>query len=150
MKPQTKKIALLILLLMAVRPFAAQSERPEAEKSRILSLENAWNQAQWRKDAAALNMLLAPDILYVDYQGRLLSRTEYVTELLSPTLHPAKIFSDSMSVHLYAGVAVVNGIYNESGVKNGKSYSERTRFTDTWLRRGDTWVCVASQETLLN
>jgi ketosteroid isomerase-like protein len=144
-----KKLALLFLLL-AVFPLSAQIEHPDADKRRILSLENAWNQAQWQKDAAALNMLLAPDLIYVDYDGTLMGRSEYIADLLSPSVHPLKIFSESMSVHVYAGVAVVNGVYNESGVKNGKPYTERTRFTDTWVRRGETWVCVAGQETSIH
>jgi hypothetical protein len=95
-------------------------------------------------------MLLAPDLVYVAYDGTLKGRSEYIATLLSPTLHPTKIFSDSMNVRLYAGVVVVSGIYTETGVKSGKSYSVRTRFTDTWIRRGEIWVCVASQATLVN
>jgi len=150
MRPPRKQFALLVLLLITSSPFLAQTERPEAEKHRLLSLENAWNQAQWQKDTAALNMLLAPDLIYVEYDGTLMGRSEYISTLLSPTLHPTKIFSDSMNVHLYTGVAVVNGIYTEKGVRNGKAYSVRSRFTDTWIRRGETWVCVASQATLAN
>jgi hypothetical protein len=55
-----------------------------------------------------------------------------------------------MNVNLYEGVAVVNGIYRESGEKNGKPYMLRERFTDTWLRREDKWICVASQSTLIS
>jgi hypothetical protein len=57
--------------------------------------------------------------------------------------------NESMSVHLYRAVAVVNGVCRESGVKNGKPYSVRMRFTDTWVRRNESWICVASQSTLI-
>ncbi len=94
-------------------------------------------------------MLLDPDLIYVEYDGTLLRKTEYIANLLSPSLRPAKIVSESMKVHVYREFAVVNGVYQENGLKKGKPYSVRVRFTDTWLRRDQTWVCVASQSTPL-
>jgi Domain of unknown function (DUF4440) len=95
-------------------------------------------------------MLLAPDLIYVEYDGSLMSRAEYLASLLSPSVHPERIVSESMSVHEYGMFAVANGIYHENGIRNGKPYSIRTRFTDTWLRRDQTWVCVASQSTAIS
>jgi len=53
-----------------------------------------------------------------------------------------------MSVRIIGAVAVVSGVCRETGVKNGKPYAVRMRFTDTWLRRGDSWVCLASHSTV--
>jgi uncharacterized protein DUF4440 len=64
------------------------------------------------------------------------------------SLQPAQIVSESMHVHLYGTVAVVNGVYRETGLKNGKPYQLRERFTDTWIRLGNSWQCVASHSTL--
>ncbi len=60
----------------------------------------------------------------------------------SPALRPARIVNESATVHLYGAVAVVNGVCRESGIKNGRPYALRERFTDTWVRRSDSWVCV--------
>jgi hypothetical protein len=54
-----------------------------------------------------------------------------------------------MTIHPHGCVAVVCGVCRESGVKNGKSYALRERFMDTWIRRNDSWVCVASQSSLV-
>jgi ketosteroid isomerase-like protein len=140
----------LLALSLAVRVLAAQSAGLDPDKTRIIALENAWNQAEWQKDQAALSMLLAPDLIYVEYDGTLMNRTEYLASMLSASLHPSRITNDSISVHVYVGFAVANGVYRENGVKNGKPYSVHTRFTDTWIRRNQIWVCVASQSTRLN
>lgn len=137
---------MLFLVSILAGISVAQSDT-DFDKRRIISLENAWNQAQWQKDRTALDMLLDPDLIYVEYDGTLMGKTEYVANLLSPSLHPAKIVSESMNVHIYSEFAVVTGVYRENGVKNGRPYSVRMRFTDTWLRRNKTWVCVASQST---
>src|SRR5271163_2668297 len=142
------KLFLILLVLEAPR-FSAQSiAQPDTEQARILTLENAWNQAVQQKDAAALKMLLAPDLIYVDYEGALMNKAEYLASVRSTALKPARIMNESMNVHFYGAVAVVNGVCRESGTKNGKPYALRERFTDTWVRRGDSWVAVASQSTL--
>jgi ketosteroid isomerase-like protein len=139
----------LLGLLAAPRINAQSSTPPDAEQARILTLENAWNQAVQQKDAAALKMLLASDLIYVEYDGTLMNKAEYLASVQSPTLHPVRIVNESMDVRLYGVVAVVNGVYRESGVKNGKPYTLRERFTDTWVRRGNNWACVASESTLI-
>jgi ketosteroid isomerase-like protein len=138
------------LLLLAAPRFGAQSGvQPDPEQARILSLENAWNQAVQQKDTAALQLLLSPDLVYVEYDGTLMGKAPYMAGILSPAQRPERVVSESMTVHLYGSVAVVNGMYLENGVRKGKPYALRERFTDTWVRHGNTWMCVASQSTLI-
>lgn len=145
-----RKLFLLLLLLLAMTLFNAQSALLEADKRRILSLENAWNQAVHQKDVRALNMLLGADLVYVDFDGKLMDKAAYLASVRSETLQPERIVSESMNVHLYGAVVVVNGVYRENGIKNKKPYVLRERFTDTWIRQRESWICVASHSTLTN
>jgi ketosteroid isomerase-like protein len=140
----------VLLVLLAPTRFIAQSTaQPDPERDRILSLENAWNQAVRQKDAVALRLLVAPDLIFVDWDGTLMNKVEYLASVESAGLHPAHIVIQSMSVHHYSSVAVVNGVSRESGMNKGKAYLLLERFTDTWVRRGDSWLCVASQSTVM-
>jgi len=144
------KLLPVLVLLLAVPDFHAQDTgQAGADQARVLALENAWNQAVQQKDEAALKLLLGPDLVYVDYDGTIMDKTVYLASVRSQTLHAARIVSEAMKVNIYGGVAVVNGVYRENGLKNGKPYSLRERFTDTWVLQHQTWVCVASQSTLL-
>jgi ketosteroid isomerase-like protein len=144
------KLLPVLVLLLAVPDFHAQDTgQAGADQVRILALENAWNQAVQQKDEAGLKLLLGPDLVYVDYDGTIMDKTAYLASVRSQTLHAARIVSESMKVSIYGGVAIVNGVYRENGLKNGKPYSLRERFTDTWVLQHQTWVCVASQSTLL-
>jgi ketosteroid isomerase-like protein len=143
------KLLSVFLLLAAPQLKAQDSAQLDPERARILTLENAWNQAVQQKDASALGILLAPDLIYVEYDGTLMNKGQYLASVHSPSMQPLHIVNESSSVHLYGMVAVVNGICRENGVKNGKAYTLRERFTDTWVRRGDNWVSVASQSTLI-
>jgi ketosteroid isomerase-like protein len=139
----------VLLLLMAPRFDGQRTVEPDSEQSRILSLENAWNQAVQQKDATALKILLGPELVYVDYDGKLMDKTEYLASVQAQSsLHPGRIMNESMKVYVFDAVAVVNGVYREDGAKNGKPYVLRERFTDTWIRRSGSWMCVASQSTL--
>jgi len=143
-------LSLLILSLLAtVRTKAQTIEETAPEEARILTLENAWNQAVQQKDAQALKILLAPELIDVEYDGTLMNKAEYLASVESPSTHPVRIVNEGMTVHLYGIVAVVSGMCRESGVKKGKAYAVRERFTDTWVRRGDKWECVASESTLI-
>ncbi|MGO9088312.1 MAG: nuclear transport factor 2 family protein [Candidatus Sulfotelmatobacter sp.] len=141
----------LLLLLLVVPRFNAQEAAgsPQADESRILTLELAWNQAVQEKDAKALEILIAPEMVYIEYDGTLMNRAEYLASVAARSVHAEQILSEAMMVHLYGAVAVVSGVYRETGAKAGKPYLHRERFTDTWVRRGGSWLCVASQSTLI-
>jgi ketosteroid isomerase-like protein len=144
-----KLFSVFLLTLAAPRLNAQSMAQPNAEQARILSLENAWNQAAQQKDAAALKMFLAPEMVYVEYDGTLMDRAAYLASVQSPSLQAERIVNESMHVHLFGAVAVVDEVWREHGVKNGKPYALRERFTDTWVRRSESWVCVASHLTLM-
>jgi ketosteroid isomerase-like protein len=142
-------VAVFLLLLAAPRVKAQDRTPPDPEEARIRTMENAWNQAVQEKDASALKLLLAPDLIYVEYDGTLMNKTQYLASVRSTSLQPVRIVNESTNVRFYGPVAVVNGVCRENGTKNGRPYTLRERFTDTWIRRGDSWVCVASESTLI-
>ncbi len=142
------RMRVLVLAIVGLAGLQGWSQS-DVEQARILTLENAWNQAVQQKDKAALEMLLGADLVYVDYDGKMMNRAQYLTNVQSQLAQPVRIVSESMSVHLYGAAAVVSGVYRESGTKNGKPYLLRERFVDTWARRGESWVCVASDSTLI-
>jgi ketosteroid isomerase-like protein len=145
------KLFLTVLLLIVMQPigFPQVPAHPDAEQSKILALENAWNLAEERKDVKALETLLHPELVYIDYDGSMMTKGQFIASVKAPELHPEQIVNESMSAHVYGDSAVVSGIYREKGVKNGKRYLRRGRFTDTWVYQNGLWVCVASQSTLI-
>jgi Domain of unknown function (DUF4440) len=102
------------------------------------------------KDAKTLDSLLDSTLAYIDYDGALMDKAKFMASVKAPSLHPEQIVNESMTAYMYGDSAVVTGIYREKGVKNGKHYSRRGRFTDTWVNQGGTWLCAASQSTLIS
>ncbi len=143
------KTAVILFCLCAVSLTAAQANLPSAEETKILALENAWNQAEEDKDVTALDSLLDPTLVYIDYDGSFMDKAQFMASVQAPSLHPEQIVNESMSANVYGDSAVVTGVYREKGTRNGKTYLRRGRFTDTWVYRNGTWTCVASQSTLI-
>jgi len=140
---------LLAVFLLWWAPQSAAQAPADAEQTRILALENAWNLAEEHKDVKALESLLDSGLVYIDYDGSIMTKAQFIASVKEPELHPEQIVNESMTAHVYGGSAVVTGVYHEKGVKNGKAYLHRGRFTDTWVFRNGVWVCVASQSTLI-
>ncbi len=129
---------------------AQENSNTSDAQGRILALETAWNHAEESKDAAALDQLLANSLVYIDYDGSMMNKGEFLASIKGADLHPSQIINDEMSAHVYGDAAVVTGVYREKGVNKGKPYLRRGRFTDTWVRLNGTWQCVASQSTLIS
>lgn len=138
-----------LLLCLTLAAAAPLPDDLDAAQTRILALENAWNQAEEHKDVNALDSLLDPTLVYVDYDGSMMGKAQFMASIKLPSLHPEQIVNESMTAHVYGDSAVVTGIYREKGQKNGKPYLRRGRFTDTWVFHQGNWVCVASQSTLI-
>jgi ketosteroid isomerase-like protein len=143
---------LTLLLAVAVLAFAVLIQgraRASDEETQIIQLERSWNQAEMGRDAGAMASLVDDTLVYVDYDGSIMNRKEYLRSVANPAASPDHIYDEGMKVHVYSNAGVVSGVYRETGVTKGKPYTRRARFTDTWIKQSGQWKCVASQSTLI-
>ena len=143
-------VSVLVLLgVCAVLGAARQATKPNGEEGRIIALESAWDQAEQNKDAAALANLLADNIVYVDYDGSISTKQQFLADVKSADITGEQINNEGVTVHLYGNVAVSTGIYRDKGMEKGKVFSRRGRFTNVWLNQNGKWECISSQSTLI-
>jgi ketosteroid isomerase-like protein len=143
---------LILLLVVAALAFTARIQgRAKAadDETQLIQLERSWNQAEMGRDAGAIASLFDDTLVYVDYDGSLRNRAEYLRSVASPSSSPEHIYDEGMKVHVYSNAGVVSGVYRETGTTKGKTYTRRARFTDTWIKQSGQWKCVASQSTLI-
>jgi ketosteroid isomerase-like protein len=138
----------LLTTLMLPASMHAQAAQ-DSDSARVLALENLWNQAEVAKDASALDHLLADDFTFVDIDGSMKNKVQFLDGVKNPVEHIETIGNDSLKTHGYRDTVIVSGTYHEKGTLNGKAYLHRGRFTDTWVRQGSSWMCVASHSTLM-
>lgn len=141
---KTKFLA-LSLSAFAVVAFAVHGQNSTADESgHIVALETAWNHALEVKDTAALQMLLANNMIALDSDGTLMNKAAYLAGIKTPDYQPGQVTHEKINVHTFGDTAVVSGVYREKSVENGKPVVHRSSFVDTWVKQDGTWQCVAS------
>jgi ketosteroid isomerase-like protein len=143
-----RKVLVVVLLLDAMLMHAQVSDL-EAEKSKLIALENAWNQAQIQRNGQALNSLLADTFVYTDWDGTVLNKASFTADMNDPSVETTVVANSDVDVYFYPGVAVVTGMYHTKGLNKGKPFDHHGRFTDTWIRAGGNWKCVASHTNII-
>lgn len=145
MRTHAATLLCVCVLICCATASRSQSSDDNAARTRILALEHAWNQAEAFKDLKALDSILDNALLYVDEDGSLLTKAEFLSRVKSA--HLQKVVTQSMSVSVFGDTAVVTGVYEAEFFKDGRVKIARGRFVDTWTLRNSTWVCVAAQST---
>ena len=76
-------------LLFAALSVAAQDQRDSAaNQSKSIAFENAWNQAEERKDARALDALMDNSLVYNDYDGTVKTKADFLASVKAAGLGP--------------------------------------------------------------
>ena len=127
----------------------SQAFDKHSEQSKIIALENAWNQAQIHRDGDALNRLVADTFVYTDWDGTVMSKEKFIADSKDPSFETTSVANDDVEVYFYPGVAVVTGAYHGKGTNKSKPFDHHGRFTDTWISSNGQWVCVASHTNLM-
>lgn len=145
-----KHCRLILLLLLALHGLVrAQAPHASATESKLIALENAWNQAQLHHDAKALENLVGDHFIYTDTDGSVMNKTQFLADAKDPDYRATSAANSNVKIDLYDNTAVVSGSYHTVGTYKGKAFDHRGRFTDTWIFLNGQWQCVASHTTLL-
>lgn len=143
-----KSVAFMaVFAVVATCLCGAQEKGDAAVASRIVALEKAWNQAYKMGDTHALDTILDDSIVLINDDGSLQSKREFLKSVTATNSQEQQVAPESMNVHVFGDTAIATGVFRAKGVEGGKSYVRRERFVDTWIRKGDKWVCVATNAT---
>jgi len=130
---------------------ARDQPKRSGEEGRVAALESAWDQAEQTKDANALAGLLADSLVYIDYDGSMSTKQQFLDTVKSAAMTGEQINNEEVTMRLFSNnnVAVSTGIYRDKNIKKGKPFQHQKRFTNVWIKDGGTWKCVSSQSTLI-
>jgi len=147
-----KQACIVLLAVCAASVCArAQTDAEAATKSKIVALEQSWNQAYKSGDTKALDSILDDAIVLVNDDGSMQNKAEFLSSVKSskaePTAQQQQVAPEAFSVHVHGNVAIATGVMRVKGIEGGKSYTRRERFVDTWLLKNGTWVCIGTDAT---
>lgn len=141
-----------VLLFFVITSFAsAQASGDSAVESKIMALEQLWNQAYKSADTKALDSILDERIVLVNDDGSVQTKAEFLTSVKTaaalPTAQQQQVSPESLKVHVYGNIAIATGVMRVKGSENGKPYTRRERFVDTWMLKGSNWLCIGTNAT---
>jgi Domain of unknown function (DUF4440) len=142
--------ALALLLLLAPLALAQDSPGTAGDESKVIALENLWNQMQIQHDADAMSKMLDADFVFTDYDGTVMNKAQFLASIRDTSTELSVEVSENMKLHRHGGTVVVVGATHEKGSFKGKRYERQGRFTDTWLNENGQWICIASHLGLLS
>ncbi len=132
-------LVLLFAVLTLLAPVRAQSSLPGGlDEARL-----AYDHAQATGDRAALESLLAHDYLIFSSTGKLRDRAWLIESFCAAGTHnnPFTVQKPFTRI-LSPDSAILGGWAELSGTENGKPFSQKLRFADTWARRNGRWQVV--------
>ena len=128
--------------------------RPQADSDRssadVLAAEQARFAAMTRADIAALDTLLAGDLIYTHTTGNVETKEQFLESLRVRRIHYERITPRELQLRRpTSNVAVITG-RARVGVTLADGRQEfDIRFTDVLVRRGDRWQTAIWQSTRL-
>ena len=126
----------------------AYAQQVSATQKAVFALEEAWTQALIRRDTVAFKRITAPNLVYTEDNVVMNQR-----QLIEAVVTGDKVDwagNEGMKLYDYTPVAVVTGVLVTRGRnKQGKQFTNRYRFTDTWLYRNGRWQVIAAQDYLI-
>jgi ketosteroid isomerase-like protein len=137
---------LFLSLSLALPQTFAQSD---GDETKIIALENLWNQIQIAHDADAMEKMLDDDFVLTDFDGSVLNKAQFLATVRDKSNQLTLETTQDMKLHRHGDIVVVTGATHEKGTAKGKPYEHHGRFTDTWIKHDSQWLCIASQLSLI-
>jgi RNA polymerase sigma factor (sigma-70 family) len=144
------------LVAIAITTAGAFALEPQGEKSpsagdakhELLELMRAWTKALVQSDAATMDRLLAYEMVGTDPGGGLWDKSKYLEHVKGNAFHIESAELEDCKVHVYGDAAVVTNLFS-SNVNSKQWPYVVQRSTSTWIRRHETWQCVAWQTMVI-
>ncbi len=137
---------LLVIVLILPVIVAGQSNkganRVEAE---LMQLERDIGQANIRRDKAFFERVEGDEFIFTDSAGGITTKTEDVASLDKPPgeFRLVSYDLDDMKVSVYGKTAVVTGRTTTVSRGKDREITNRSRFTDVFVKRSGRWQIVA-------
>jgi ketosteroid isomerase-like protein len=129
--------ALIALMLAATAP-----------DDSLTAFADAFDRAQLAQDRAAMERMVADDLVFVDGSGKRQGKKEFIEGWMTPgDRYDPLVLVDRVIVPLGPDAGVVNAETNLTGISGGKRFASHFRYADSFRRVGGKWQVAHIQVT---
>jgi ketosteroid isomerase-like protein len=94
-------------------------------------------------DVARFEQILDADFYCSHPDGSLADRATFLKQTAQPVTITGLV-ADDVKVRIFGDTAIIHGRTNYT---TGEGRKAQGRYTDVWVRRGETWKCVSAHVT---
>ncbi len=134
-------LIVFLILLSFLQGAAADS------KQTVTEIEKRFNSVLLKKDAVALDELLADDLVHIGFEGQFAGKGEYMAFFKQDIWRYRKYEPSNETVKVVGDVAVVTGRVDRTIVINNVVTTGGFAFTHVWTRAGGRWRMTSSHVT---
>jgi ketosteroid isomerase-like protein len=129
--------ALIALMLTAAGPDGG-----------LLTLADAFDRAQLGQDRAAMERMIADNLVYIDGSGKRQGKKEFIEAWMTPDArYDPPVLVDRVIVPLGPDAAIVNAETTLRGMNGGAPFTSRIRYADSFRRVDGKWQVSHIQVT---
>ena len=110
----------------------------------VRKLERAWLDAYEKRDVAAMTAIVADDFTITFSDGSMQTKPQIIESLKRPSGSTSKFTTENVQSRVYGDTVILIGLVISEWKQNGQPMTDRSRYTDTYVKRNGKWQVVAS------
>jgi hypothetical protein len=138
----------VIATAFACTQTATQRTLAGSVQKEVFALEEEWTKALVGRDTTAFRRLTTPGFVYTE-DNVVMTQQELIDAVASSPDVVEWAGNEGMKLYDYNPIAVVTGVLVVKGHNSNGPFTNRYRYTDTWLYRNGKWQAIAAQDYLI-
>ena len=137
-------ITLVTLAITASVATIALGQNLSQSEQDVRKLERAWLDAYEKRDVAAMTAIVADDFTITFSDGSMQTKPQIIESLKRPGGSSSKFTTEQVQSRVYGDTVILIGLVISEWKQNGQPMTDRSRYTDTYVKRNGKWQVVAS------
>ena len=142
------KLFVLALLATFSSPLVAHNMQQLAisqAEDEVRKLERQWLDTYEQNDSSMMTKIVADDFMITFPNGIQQTKPDIMNMIKSPSSGPKmRFYTEEVKSRAYGDTVILSGKVVTEYMRDGKQVQEKSRYTDTYVKRNGRWQVVAS------
>jgi ketosteroid isomerase-like protein len=140
------KVSWCLLGLILVTGLAWSQAGKGGSEQGPADMERKWLESQKTNNPDLIAPYLSDKMTIMNADGKMSDKAGYIKSAKARK-YSSVDYPGEIKVTLHGDTAIVTGGYKAKGTYEGKPFDDNERWTDTWMKTGGKWQCIASAST---
>ena len=110
-------------------------------------LDRTWRESILKKDFAAVEKMLADDLVYAHATGIVDTKQTYLAKLRSGRQLYRTMEQKNVNARVHGDTAVTHSYMHVTGVNQAGEFDDKVMMLHVWVKKGGHWILAAHQTT---